>query len=76
MQFNILKLKELVKRRKLTHKEIEIILNALILAGDTMTKVIITGKSFLDSDTVTDMMQVNYNIEDLRNSIENSEKDV
>jgi hypothetical protein len=61
---------------KLTHKEIEIINNALVLAGDTITKSIVTGKPFLETDTVTDMMQTNYDIENLRTAIENSEKDV
>ena len=61
---------------KLTHEELEIINNALVLAGDTITKSIVNGKPFLDNDTVTDMMQTNYNIERLRSDIENSEKDV
>jgi hypothetical protein len=61
---------------KLTHKEIEIINSALVLAGDTMTKSIVTGKPFLETDTVTDMLQTNYDIENLRTAIENSEKDV
>jgi len=61
---------------KLTHEEIEIINSALVLAGDTITKTIVNGKPFLKTDTITDMMQTNYDIENLRTSIENSEKDV
>ena len=61
---------------KLTHKEIEIIYAALTLAGDTMIKAIVAGKPFIESDTITDMMQSNYNIENLRSDIEDSKKDV
>ena len=60
---------------RLTHEEIEIINNALILAGDTLTKRIVELKEFLEDDTVTDVMQANYNIEKLRLAIEDSEKD-
>jgi len=61
---------------KLTHEEIAIIDNALLLAGDTIIKTIVNGKPFFETDTVTDMMQTSHNIEQLRISIEDSEKDV
>jgi hypothetical protein len=67
---------EIMRTLKLTHEEIEIINSALVLAGDTITKTIVNGKPFLKTDTITDMMQTNYDIENLRTSIENSEKDV